>query len=147
MGQLFVCLVKPTATAIILCSVFIGLNNFFSGLIVRPQFLVGGFYAIPYYITPGHYVYESLVMALFSKDLRRVVANVDSSFYMFLVDDGQCIMGQEERCDGTISEFVDVFFGFEYSVRHKRNAVILGFILFLARILTWVALKYIRFAS
>ncbi|MGK3751359.1 MAG: hypothetical protein ACI8RD_003660, partial [Bacillariaceae sp.] len=27
------------ATAQILCSVFIGLNNFFSGLIVRPQYM------------------------------------------------------------------------------------------------------------
>lgn len=143
MGQLFVCLVKPTATAIILCSVFIGLNNFFAGLIVRPQFLVGNFYAIPFYITPGHYVYESLVMSLFSNDTRPVVANVDSDFFMFL----NCTQGQTE-CIGTISQYVDVFFGFEYTEMNKsRNAGILGFVLVLARVLTWVALKYIRFSS
>ena len=49
-GQAFVCFFKPMATAQILASVFIGLNNFFSGLIVRPQFLVG-FFAVPYWIT------------------------------------------------------------------------------------------------
>lgn len=43
-GQLFVCLVKPTATAFILSSVFIGINNFFSGLVARPQFMAGTFY-------------------------------------------------------------------------------------------------------
>ena len=43
-GQLFVCLVKPVATAFILSSVFIGINNFFSGLVARPQFMVGTFY-------------------------------------------------------------------------------------------------------
>jgi hypothetical protein len=147
MGQLFVCLVKPTATAIILCSVFIGLNNFFAGLIVRPQFLVGNFYAIPYYITPGHYVYESLVMSIFSKDNRTVVANVDSDFYMYLVQTGECAMDQDD-CYGTTSQYVNVFFGFEYSANHTiRNACILGIILVLARVLTWVALKYIRFSS
>jgi hypothetical protein len=147
MGQLFVCLVKPTATAIILCSVFIGLNNFFAGLIVRPQFLVGTFYAVPYYITPGHYVYESLVMTLFSKDTRSVLANMNSDFYMYLVDTNSCTTG-ETNCYGTIKEYVEVFFGFEYTHEHRtRNACILGFILLLARVLTWVALKYIRFSS
>ena len=147
MGQLFVCLVKPAATAIILCSVFIGLNNFFAGLIVRPQFLVGNFYAIPFYITPGHYVYESLVMSLFYNDTRTVLANVDSDFYNYLEELGTCspIL---PNCTGTIGQYVDVFFDFEYSIEHtRRNAFILGFVLVLARVLTWVALKYIRFAS
>jgi hypothetical protein len=147
MGQLFVCLVKPAATAIILCSVFIGLNNFFAGLIVRPQFLVDTFYAIPYYITPGHYVYESLVMSLFSDDNRTVVANVGSDFYVYLEEVGDCST-VNTTCSGTISQYVNVFFGFVYTVENqKRNACILGFVLVLARVLTWVALKYIRFAS
>ena len=147
MGQLFVCLVKPTATAIILCSVFIGLNNFFAGLIVRPQFLVGNFYAVPYYITPGHYVYESLVMTIFSKDNRTVVANENSDFYEYLISNKDCTVS-DTICYGTIKEYVNVFFGFEYSIEHtQRNACILGFVLVLARVLTWVALKYIRFAS
>ena len=147
MGQLFVCLVKPTATAIILCSVFIGLNNFFAGLIVRPQFLVGGFYAIPYTITPGHYVYESLVMAIFSKDERQVLANVDSPFYTYLIDMDDCER-DDAQCFGSIRQYVNVFFGFEFTADHQeRNAGILGCILILARVLTWIALKYIRFAS
>ena len=36
-GQLFMCSVRGGGTAQILASVFIGINNFFSGLIVRPQ--------------------------------------------------------------------------------------------------------------
>ena len=36
-GQLFMCLVRGQGTAQILASIFIGINNFFSGLIVRPQ--------------------------------------------------------------------------------------------------------------
>ena len=36
-GQLFMCLVRGIGTAQVLVSIFIGLCNFFSGLIVRPQ--------------------------------------------------------------------------------------------------------------
>lgn len=51
-GQAFVALVPTVPTAQILAAVFIGLNNFFSGLIVRPQYL-SSFFEIPYWITPG----------------------------------------------------------------------------------------------
>jgi len=51
-GQAFVACVPTVPTAQILAAVFIGLNNFFSGLIVRPQYL-SGFFEIPYWITPG----------------------------------------------------------------------------------------------
>lgn len=45
-GQAFVACVPTVPTAQILAAVFIGLNNFFSGLIVRPQYL-SGFFEIP----------------------------------------------------------------------------------------------------
>jgi len=71
------------ATAQILASVFIGLNNFFSGLIVRPQFMTGLF-AITYWITPGHYVYEGMITSLFEDDNRTVVADEGSDFWDYL---------------------------------------------------------------
>jgi hypothetical protein len=45
-GQAFIACVPTVPTAQILAAVFIGLNNFFSGLIVRPQYL-SGFFEIP----------------------------------------------------------------------------------------------------
>jgi hypothetical protein len=147
MGQLFVCLVRSTATAVILSSVFIGLNNFFAGLIVRPQFMVGGFYAIPYYISPSHYVFESLVMSVYGDSTRTVIATDGSDYFDYLVQnqENSCEAGASS-CEGTASQFVYVFFGGEFSSDNKiRNALILGFILVLTRILTWVALKKIRF--
>ena len=57
-GQLFMCLVRGPATAQILCAMFIGTNNFFSGLIVRPQQMGEGLWLVTYWITPGHFVYE-----------------------------------------------------------------------------------------
>ena len=144
MGQLFVCLVKPAATAMILCSVFIGINNFFSGFIVRPQFMVGGFYALPYYIAPGHYVYESLVMSIYHRDDTTVIANEGSEFYDYLVKNGCTTV----VCEGTASQYVITFFGGEFQYENGlRNALILGGVLVLTRVLTWLALKYIRFAT
>ena len=47
------CLVRGPGTAQVLASIFIGINNFFSGLIVRPQQMVGRFWEITYWICPG----------------------------------------------------------------------------------------------
>ena len=40
-GQLFVSVVKSTKAAMILAGVYIGFNNLFSGLIIRPQEMMG----------------------------------------------------------------------------------------------------------
>jgi hypothetical protein len=143
-GQAFVCLFRSMATAQILASVFIGINNFFSGLIVRPQFLTG-FFEIPYWITPGHYVYEGMVTALFSKDNGTVIADPDSDFYNFIDCPGRNIT---EGCTGTISQFVDIFFGERFSYDNRLlDYLVLGFCLVLARLLTFLALTYINFSS
>jgi len=149
MGQLFVCLVEPTATAMILCSVFIGICNFFAGLVVRPQFMVGTFYAVPYYICPGHYVYESMVMSIYYEAEGTVIASVGSEFYEYLQTSGTNTCEPDQTyCTGTQYEYVNVFFGDEFKYQNQmRNALILGGILFLARVLTWLALKYIRFSK
>jgi ABC-type multidrug transport system permease subunit len=49
-GQAFTCCVRGMGTAQILAAVFIGLNNLFSGLIVRPQYLSGTSIFIDYYL-------------------------------------------------------------------------------------------------
>jgi hypothetical protein len=109
--------------------------------------MVGGFYAIPYYIAPGHYVYESLVMAVFYQNDKKVLANPGSDFFNSLVEEGECTEASTE-CIGTMYQFVTVFFDGLFSHDHNmRNALILGGILCLARVLTWLALKYIRFAT
>ena len=148
-GQLFVACVKPARTAIILCSVYIGLNNFFAGLIVRPQEMNTGFFMVPYYITPGHYVYEGMITSIFYNDDRRVEVLDGSLFLEFLVEEGYCEQGATpENCEGTVSQYVLYFFGGEYVEDNiLRNIVVLGLIVLLVRILLWAALKYIRFSD
>lgn len=143
-GQAFVCCVKPMATAQILASVFIGLNNFFSGLIVRPQFLTG-FFNVPYWITPGHYVYEGMIVSLYTADNRSVIAEPDSDFFVDLGCDSTTGI---DDCIGTVSQYVYSFFGGRYTADHiVDNAIILGAYLVFARVLTLVALNYINFSA
>jgi hypothetical protein len=131
------------ATAQILASVFIGLNNFFSGLIVRPQFLTG-FFNVPFWITPGHFVYEGMVVSVFTADHRTVIAEPGSDFFYAL----GCELDETTECGGTVSQFVYAFFGGRFSSDNiRQDACILGGCLILARVLTFLALTYRSSAS
>lgn len=107
-----------------------------------------GFFMVPYYITPGHYVYEGMITSVFSKDDRRVKVSEGSLFFEFLVEKGHCEDATPSACVGTVSQYVLYFFGGEY-VRDNilRNVIILGCIVALVRLLLWAALKYIRFSN
>lgn len=138
------CLVHSMTTAQILASVFIGLNNFFSGLIVRPQFL-SGLFNFTYWITPGHYVYEGLVISQFSYDRRPVVAVQDSDFFVYLGCDRR---NSTEACIGTVGDFVDNFFGGRFTRDHLlQDVFVLALFLVSARAMTFYALKYFNFSS
>jgi hypothetical protein len=147
-GQLFVSAVKSAKTAGILAGVYIGFNNLFAGLIILPQEMANSVYVVTYYITPGHYIFESEVTSLMFNDVRQVESTRGSEFYRWLVDAGTCSLRQESSCIGSQKEYVLYFFGGEYTEDHlARNAIILGAVLVLVRLLTWLALKYIRFSN
>jgi hypothetical protein len=142
-GQAFMCLVSSMPTAQILASVFIGLNNFFSGLIVRPQFMTG-FFAITYWITPGHYVYEGLVLAQFHNDERMVIAVNDSEFYDFL----DCDKYISNTCNGTVTQYIHVFFGGKFNKDNElQDILVLALFLVAARVATFFALKRFNFSD
>ena len=105
-----------------------------------------GFFAVPYYITPGHYVYEGMVVALFWDETKTVIADPSGAFNLRLIQDGQCVEGS--RCSGTVRQFIQFFFDNNFVPEHTlRNALILGFVLVLTRVSTYMALKYIRFSD
>lgn len=142
-GQAFMCLVPSMTTAQILASVFIGLNNFFSGLIVRPQFMTG-FFQLTYWITPGHYVYEGLVLAQHYDDQRTVIAVNNSEFYDFLM----CGNESFTQCNGTVEQFVHVFFGGRFNKENElQDILVLALFLVVARVMTFYALQKFNFSS
>lgn len=145
-GQAFMCLVRGMATAQILASVFIGINNFFSGLIVRPQYLTG-FFQITYWITPGHYVFEGMVTTQFYENETPVQANRGSDFYNDLVDEGVCDEGTD-NCVGTVTQFIETYFGGRFNIDHMwYDALVLGMFLIIARVLTYFALKHCNYTA
>ncbi len=130
-------------TAQILASVFIGLNNFFSGLIVRPQFMTG-FFELTYWITPGHYVYEGLVLAQYHADERTVVAVNNSEFYDFLGCNDRVVV----QCNGTVEQFVYVFFGGRFNKSNEvQDILVLALFLVTARVMTFYALQKFNFSN
>jgi hypothetical protein len=147
-GQLFVCATKSMKTALVLVGVYIGFNNLFAGLIILPQEMSTGFYAITYYLTPGHYVFEGEVTSIMTNSIRSVQASTGSYYYEWLVDAGTCVLDQKAACIGSQHDFILYFFGGEYVEEHiPRNAYILGGVVFLVRLFTYFALKYIRFSD
>lgn len=142
-GQAFMCLVPHMATAQILCSVFIGLNNFFSGLIVRPQFMTGIF-AFTYWITPGHYVYEGMIVAQYWNDKRTVIANPGSEFYEWL----GCGEDDDSECTGDVEQYLWVFFGGKFNSGNiPMDVLVLALFLVLARVCTYFAIRYFNYTS
>jgi len=182
-GQAFTCCFRGMGTAQILAAVFIGLNNLFSGLIVRPQYLSGncsipsvcvfrinpltrifvtrnlpintGFWQAPFWITPGHYVFEGLVVTQFNYDQRPVIATQGSVFYQYLIDQGSgtCKTMTNsttslQECVGTVSQYVQSFFGGRFRHSHiYYDAIILGVYLAFGRLLTYIALRKFNFMA
>lgn len=111
---------------------------------MRPQFLTG-FFNVPFWITPGHYVFEGMIVSLFTADKREVLALEGSAFYDALgCIESTCV----EPCVGSVSQFVYTFFGGRYTGDHiLENALILGAYLVLARVLTFLALNYMNFSA
>ena len=69
--------------ALILSSTFIGINNIFSGLIVRPQQMTG-LWAITYWLNPG----KGLCMSMYRNDNIMVIVESRSDFLV-----GACVCG------------------------------------------------------
>lgn len=108
---------------------------------------MGTFYAFPYYITPGQYVYNGLITSIYKDNNSTVVANTNTAFYKYLNETGNC--NAVDVCTGTASDYIQVFFGGNFVSSdnpHLENALVLGLFLCAARVFTWIALKYIRFS-
>ncbi len=145
-GQFFVSVVKNMKAAMILAGVYIGFNNLFAGLIILPQAMIGTPYVVTYFITPGHYIFEGEITSIMDNDARNVTAAVGGDFYAFLVEKGKCFEGQKQVCKGFQSDYIEFFFGGNFTADHiSRNAIVLGVLLVVVRLGTWIALRYIRF--
>mmetsp|Transcript_30598 Transcript_30598/g.46283 ORF Transcript_30598/g.46283 Transcript_30598/m.46283 type:complete len:495 (-) Transcript_30598:978-2462(-) len=146
-GQAFICVVKDLPTAGALQGAIVGTNIFFSGFIVRPQFL-NGFARIGWYFSFGHYVYESIIANSLNDDSPRIRAEFPSAFLNFLIEEDPKCTTDMVVCDGSFAQFVDFSFGGEYTTQNNgRNIGILILYLVAARMLQWFALKKFNYVN
>mmetsp|Transcript_14589 Transcript_14589/g.20603 ORF Transcript_14589/g.20603 Transcript_14589/m.20603 type:complete len:207 (+) Transcript_14589:197-817(+) len=147
-GQAFMCLVRDLSTAGALQGALIGMNVFFSGYIVRPQYFTG-FMKVGWWISPGHYAYEGLVVNLFGHSTKSVQALRGTAFYYFLVKNTSedCTL-REEVCIGNFDDYVDFFFGGKYKTSNTGLdvGVLLAFLI-AARIAQICSLKYFNYVN
>ena len=103
-----------------------------------------GFFAITYWITPGHYVYEGLVIAQYYDDQRTVLAVNNSEFYDYL----GCGASDVKQCNGTVDQYVHVFFGGQFDRQNQlQDILVLAFFLVTARVTTFYALKKFNYSN
>lgn len=86
-------------------------------------------------------------MVLFGDDNRTVFANEGSEYFDYLGCD-PVTNNTDNPCQGSVIEFVSSFFGGKFRKEHiPFNAIILAGILVVARVSTFLALKYLKFAA
>lgn len=96
-------------------------------------------------ISPGHYIYEGLMMTQFRDDDTEIIAAPGSPFYNSL---GCTPNPDPSSCTGTAEDWVNVSFGPDFSYSHvPYNLVyLLGLILF-SRFVTYLALTHLNYRS
>lgn len=144
-GQAFICLVKDIPTAGALVGTLVGYNIFFSGLIVKPQYFVGPF-QLGFWTAPGRFAFEGITMNQFAGITQIVEAQPFSPFFFFLGCGNHSIT---EPCEGTMEVYViDYYFGGRFKPENfwMDAGCLLGY-LFLARFLTWFALKKFNYVN
>jgi ABC-2 type transporter len=144
-GQAFICLVKDIPTAGALVGALIGYNVFFSGLIVKPQYFVGPF-QLGFWTAPGRFAFEGITMNQFFGISQIVVARPNSPFFYFQGCGDKTL---DQSCYGTMEQYViDYYFGGKFRPENfwMDLGCLLGY-LFLARFLTWFALKRFNYVN
>jgi hypothetical protein len=141
-GQAFICLVPDVPTSGALVGALVGYNVFFSGYIVKPQYFNGPF-KLGLWTAPGRFVYEGIVTTQFQDLKIPVLASPNSPFFFSL----NCT-NVDVECIGTIDEYSRFAFGDKFTIDAfwLDVFVLIGYV-FLARILTWFALKRFNYVN
>lgn len=107
-----------------------------------------GLFAVTYWITPGHYVYEGLILSQYWDDSRQVIASQGSEFWDFLGCDELDDTNTAGECVGTVTQYVWVFFGGKFNNDNLLQVIlVLSFMLLLARVFTFFALKRFQYTN
>lgn len=141
LGQMLVSLLRDSETAQVIGSVIISFSLTFAGILVRPED-IPNFWIFMYWLMPGHYIFEGLLMSQFDGDATEIVAATGSPFYVSL----GCTPDQAEPCVGTAGQWINASFESFDRDNIRVDAIYLIFLgLVGTRIITLIALTSLNY--
>lgn len=146
LGQMFMSLVRDSITAQGFGGLLISSTVLFSGILIRPS-NIPNFWVWAYWVFPGHYVMEGLIMSQFKDDDTQIEASFGSAYFESLVAAGRCDE-TSTQCFGTAWEWVLVAFGENWSTDHiPWNILYLIGLAILSRLVTYYALTNFNYLA
>lgn len=124
-----------------LASLFMGITGLFTGVLIRPE-NIPAFWRFMYWLMPGHYVLESLLVTQYNNDDTPITASYNSPFYNGL----GCTPADDTPCVGTAEEWIEYSFGGIFSIDNLGGdfAYLVG-LLIVTRIATFLGLNYLNY--
>jgi ABC-type multidrug transport system permease subunit len=107
---MFMALLRDSTTVQGVGGILLGMSALFSGIQLRPQ-NINPFWRFLYFVLPGHYYMEGLVVSQFHEDSTQIQASVGSPFYAFLECNSKDTMETMQECHGSAQDWIAVSFG------------------------------------
>lgn len=146
LGQMFVALSPDAQIAQGFGGLLASNTGLFSGVLIRPQ-NIPSFWIFMYWLMPGHYILEGLLMTQFDGDDTPIQATPGSAFWDSLGCDDQ-VADNNTDCTGTASQWIDAEFAGVFSIDNVPVDIIyLVALLFCTRIITVWALGHLNYRS
>jgi len=140
-GQMFSALLRDSMTAQGAGGLFISMTVLFTGVLIRPSEIPDP-WIFMYWVSPGHYIYEGLIMTQFVNDDTEIVASPGSPFFQSL----GCTDARAE-CIGTAEQWVETSFdAFSYDHVPYNLIYLLAIVLF-SRFVTYMALTHLNYRN
>lgn len=144
LGQMLVALCPDAQIAQGFGGLISSCTGLFTGVLIRPA-NIPTFWIFMYWLLPGHYVLEGLLVTQYRNDNTQIVADPGTPFWYFLGCDTEA---DPTNCVGSAEDWVYATFdgNFVYENVPNNLGYLIGVIL-LTRILTVFGLGYLNFRS
>jgi ABC-type multidrug transport system permease subunit len=142
LGQMFVALTRDADTAQGFGGLVISLSALFTGVLIRPQD-IPNFWIFMYWVMPGHYIFEGLIVSQFDGDQTPITASPGTPFWELLKCDDK-----PTPCVGTAEQWVFATFQGNFLPEHLPADIIYLVCLFVVtRLVTGFALGTLNYRS
>lgn len=142
LGQMLSSLFRDTVTAQGFGGLISAFSSLFGGVLIRLS-EIPSFWVFMYWVFPGHYFLEGLIMSQFDGDDRLIEASPGSPFFLEL----GCGTSVVEVCEGSIDVWIGTYFT-DWSVDNvKWNVLYLLVLILVTRVITFWALVNINYRA